>query len=177
MTGPAITVPVAVLRDALAAARSAVAGGAARFRPTVDRLAGIIDEFERPGLFSDPVAPVDAPRLPPMPKAPTSERMRRKAAPAAGTIRARIVDEVVSAAHKGLHGLTDHELEDRLGRTHQSVSAARNGLVADGWLTPATRDDGTPILRDNSFGNACQVWAPTPAAFAQAGDSPVDGDR
>ena len=48
--------------------------------------------------------------------------------------------------------LTDFDLEDLLGRTHQSVSAARNALMMAGLIT----DSGE--RRKNRRGNNCIVW-------------------
>jgi len=48
--------------------------------------------------------------------------------------------------------LTDFDLEDALGRSHQSVSAARNTLMNAGLVT----DSGK--TRPNARGNRCIVW-------------------
>jgi hypothetical protein len=55
-------------------------------------------------------------------------------------------------------GLTDDDLERLLGRAHQSVSATRNALVADGYLADTGR------VRTTRYGNPAVVWAPSPAA-------------
>lgn len=88
----------------------------------------------------------------------TSVRAALLTVPAVGTLRARVVAAV------GRTSRTDDELEVLLSRTHQSVSACRNRLVADGWLEPAADTDGTPILRDTRQGHPAQAWRLTPAA-------------
>lgn len=60
-------------------------------------------------------------------------------------------------------GLTDDDLERILKRAHQSVSATRNALVADGWL----EDSGA--RRETRYGNPAVVWRPTPAGALHAG--------
>lgn len=53
---------------------------------------------------------------------------------------------------RGERGYTDDELEIELGKSHQSVSACRNGLVADGLV----RDSGA--RRVTRYGNEAIVW-------------------
>lgn len=65
---------------------------------------------------------------------------------------------LVAAWTPAVGGLTDDDLERLLRRAHQSVSATRNALVADGYLT----DSGTTRL--TRYGNAAVVWQPAPAA-------------
>lgn len=53
------------------------------------------------------------------------------------------------------NGLTDYDLEDITGRSHQSVSGTRNSLVKDGLVT----DSG--VRRRNRFDNDVIVWRAT----------------
>ncbi len=109
--------------------------------------------------MTDPIRDVADNHLPRM-HAPTSRKMRDKALPRSGTFRMEILTAVTESAD----GMTDYDLEDHFERAHQSVSAARNGLVGDGWLEPAVYQDGAPIVRRNRHGNDAQVWIATGAA-------------
>ena len=60
-------------------------------------------------------------------------------------------DVYTALTHNPL-GLTDFDLEDALGRSHQSVSAARNALMMSGLVT----DSGK--RRPNRRGNNAIVW-------------------
>lgn len=104
------------------------------------------------------------PSLPVMHAAPTTQAMRAKALPRSGTLRLEIVTLISGVPIRWAPGHTDSELEGLTGRAHQSVSAARNGLVRDGWLTAATWGNGTPITRRTASGNPAQVWRLTGAA-------------
>lgn len=66
----------------------------------------------------------------------------------------------VACAPAALHGLTDDELERRLKRPHQTVSAARNHLVSIGWL----QDSGKTRIGRNRRPKV--VWTLTPAGVA-----------
>lgn len=109
-----------------------------------------------------------APSMPAMNNTPTTQAMRRSAWPRSGTLRLQILHLLQAA---GDHGFTDDELEVRTGRAHQSVSASRHGLRADGWLMPR-RDGvvghvgypGSLVERPTRSGNMAQVWVLTPAA-------------
>lgn len=81
------------------------------------------------------------------------------AVPGTGTLRRQIVEAVRLAP------ATDDELETRLGRTHQSVSAARNRLVEDGWLEPMAVL-GEIQTRPTRSGNDATVWALSPEGRA-----------
>jgi hypothetical protein len=59
---------------------------------------------------------------------------------------------VLTAIARNPLGLTDFDLESALGRSHQSVSAARNTLMNAGLVT----DSGK--TRPNARGNRCIVW-------------------
>lgn len=52
-------------------------------------------------------------------------------------------------------GFTDDQVEQMLGRSHQSVSAARNHLVKRGYLT------NSGLTRKNRWGNDAVVWSYT----------------
>lgn len=163
-----VEVPVDLLRNA--AAVTAEAPGLAAERVTA-RLRALLDSIDRPTLLGEapPVRDVEENYVPPMPKARTSERMRRKVWPRSGSMRLTLLRLVASS---GAHGMTDYDLEDRTMRSHQSVSATRNGLVADGWLAPATYPSGVPRERMNRHGNPAQVWVATPAAIERLRHDP-----
>lgn len=101
------------------------------------------------------------PSLPAMNGSATTQAMRRAAWPRSGSLRREIISAVAQSA---AGGLTDDALERMLGRSHQSVSAARHGLVSDGWLTAATYPNRTRITRRTRSGNPAQVWCLTPPA-------------
>lgn len=84
----------------------------------------------------------------------TSKAAAARALPASGSRRRTLLDMVAAA---GPHGRTDDEMEMETGWAHQSVSAARNGLVGDGWLTPLFRD-GQRVTRPTRTGNPAQAW-------------------
>ena len=77
----------------------------------------------------------------------TSQQMQQRMMPRSGTLRRQLFDLI--ATHGGL---SDYELEQHTGRSHQSVSASRNTLMNDGFI----EDSGWRRL--NGFGNACIVW-------------------
>lgn len=83
----------------------------------------------------------------------TSHVAAAAALPRLGTMRRAILAWI---GKRG--GMTDDELEVATGRTHQSVSAARNGLVRDGWLVSSTDPAGRPAVRLTRSGNAATVW-------------------
>lgn len=164
MMADAIAVPVDLVRIAAACLRATTSRQALH---AGQRLADLLREHEAPDLFSappEPVRDVVEHHLPPMHGAPTTQAMRRKVWPASGTYRMEMLRMVAAC---GDYGLSDYDLEDRMGRSHQSVSATRNGLVADGWLEPATHGNGTAKVRANRFGNDAQVWVPTRAALTR----------
>lgn len=159
-----VTVLAADLRAAVAHLRRLT--GTAH-RPMVERLAAAVAQFDTPDLFSQPVEPsrpIEEAHLPPMHGAPTTQRMRAAAFPRSGTLRARIV----ALIHESdIGGRTDDELEQITGKAHQSVSACRNGLAADGWLEAAVHGNGMPRMRRNRYDNMAQVWVATDAAKAR----------
>lgn len=79
----------------------------------------------------------------------TSSAAAKKAYPRTGTQRRAIFDAIGDC---GERGATDYELEVRFGWKHQSVSATRNGLVADGWVA----DSGK--RRETDSGAFAVVW-------------------
>jgi hypothetical protein len=68
---------------------------------------------------------------------------------ASGTFQA---DVLAAIRRRGAYGATDDELEVTLGRTHQSVSAARNTLVRKGQVIDSGR------RRKTRSKNAAIVW-------------------
>lgn len=72
---------------------------------------------------------------------------RRKALPRVGTFRRMVWDQIGR-----MGGATDDELEYALGKSHQSVSAARNSLMEDDLI----RDSGEK--RPTRYDNEAIVW-------------------
>lgn len=98
-------------------------------------------------------------------------RLSRKARPTSREAVARNADSIkgVQLAVYGLiskHplGMTDFDLEDALGRSHQSVSAARNALMMSGLVT----DSGK--RRPNRRGNNATVWVATSPSSEETSD-------
>lgn len=80
--------------------------------------------------------------------------------------------EVLDALQRNPLGLTDFDLESALGRTHQSVSAARNALMTAGLVS----DSGK--TRPNARGNHSIVWVLTSPSRMESddrSDSPDSG--
>lgn len=100
---------------------------------------------------------LDAPHMPDMNRTETTQAMRRAALPRSGSLRHRMVMSLLNFP------TTDDDLEVTLGRPHTSVSAARNGLMQQGWLQPY-RIDGEVVKRPTRAGNPAIVWTITPAA-------------
>jgi hypothetical protein len=67
---------------------------------------------------------------------------------------------VLDALRESPNGLSDFDLEDRLGRTHQTTSGARRALVLKGLV----EDSGSRSL--NRYGSEVIIWRLT--------DSPAD---
>jgi hypothetical protein len=68
-----------------------------------------------------------------------------------GSVQDRVLAKIMSYPA----GLTDDDIEQLLGRSHQSVSAARNHLVKRGYVW----DSG--LRRRNRWNNLAVVWAYT----------------
>lgn len=68
-----------------------------------------------------------------------------------GTLQADVLSALIRKSAM-FGGATDDELERLLGRSHQSVSGARNALVRKGYVV----DSGE--RRKNSHGNVAIVW-------------------
>ena len=85
----------------------------------------------------------------PLSKEPTDTQVAaaQRAFPKAGTRRREILDLIVSR-----QGLTDSEIEEVTGLSHQSASASRNSLMNDGYIV----DSGG--RRQNVRGNPEIVW-------------------
>lgn len=79
--------------------------------------------------------------------------MVAKALPRSGTFKA----ELLALINTHPHGLTDDEMERLTGRSHQSVSAARNSLMHDGHIKAHTTA-GQPVRRRTRYANEAQVW-------------------
>jgi hypothetical protein len=80
----------------------------------------------------------------------TSHAAAEAIRPAAGTIRARVLELIRRTP------MTDDELETVTGLTHQCVSARRRELVLDDLV----RDSG--LRRKTRSGRAAKVWEATP---------------
>lgn len=79
----------------------------------------------------------------------TSRMAAENVLPRTGTLRRQVHDLVNEV---GYSGITDEELELRLGGKHQSISACRRSLVIDGYLVDSGR------TRKNRTGNECIIW-------------------
>jgi hypothetical protein len=79
--------------------------------------------------------------------------MGAKALPRSGTFKAELLAIIRGRAQ----GATDDELEQLTGRSHQSVSAARNSLMRDGHIA-AAQHMGQPWRRTTRYANDAQVW-------------------
>lgn len=88
---------------------------------------------------------------------PTSVAVAQKMALKAG----RLNHEVFWLIYRASAGMADHELEAKMGRTHQSVSATRNTLMNKGYVHALGETRLTPA------GNEALVWTPTPWATAR----------
>lgn len=82
-------------------------------------------------------------------KAETSKQAAARALPRSGSDRRAVFEYVVRC---GDVGATDDEIEQTLDMSHQSASARRNSLVADGWLVNSGRK------RNTRTGSAASVW-------------------
>jgi hypothetical protein len=86
--------------------------------------------------------------------------------PKSGTLRAEVVEAI------RVRPQTDDELEQTLGRMHQSVSATTNRLRADGWLEPVMIAS-VPLTRKTRSGNDASVWMLTEAAIRRLREAPA----
>lgn len=109
-----------------------------------------LPEAERCREF-DPVAPAadenhwEKPRVD---KAANRDiNSRRSRMPRAGTFKRQVLDQIGR-----MRGATDDELEYATGKSHQSVSAARNALLEDDLIF----DSGE--RRPTRYGNDAIVW-------------------
>jgi len=75
-----------------------------------------------------------------------SRMARESSLPREGSKRRRILEALAAFPS------TDDELEKALGMSHQSLSAARRGLVKDGHV------EASGDLRKTSSGSMAQVW-------------------
>lgn len=98
----------------------------------------------------------------------TSVQAAAKAAPRHGTFQARLLT-LIAGRPAGV-GATDAELESLTGKTHQSVSAARNALMNKGLIEPLRAAcDGKPVQRDTPSGNPAQAWTVSAVGMAYLG--------
>jgi hypothetical protein len=72
-----------------------------------------------------------------------------------GTLQHDVLMLFINLAVAGGGGATDDDIEAALGRSHQSVSGARNTLVRKGYL----EDSG--LRRPNRYGNMAIRWSYT----------------
>lgn len=93
----------------------------------------------------------------------TSHAMVAKAMPRSGSFKADLLALIRSRPQ----GATDDELEQLTGRSHQSVSAARNSLMHDGHIVGQMRA-GQPVRRSTRYANQAQVWVAAAAAHEVA---------
>lgn len=97
----------------------------------------------------------------------TSRATARAITMRTGSVRRRILDELVAAPH----GLCDLELQTRLN-LNPSTQRPRRGELADhGLIRPRAGVDGKPGHRTIN-GTAWTVWEPTPAGYLAVGADP-----
>lgn len=99
----------------------------------------------------------------------TSHVAAAKVKPRSGLVRRDVYDEI---ARRGATGATDDEIETALGRSHQSVSGARNTLFNDDLI----RDSGA--RRKTRYSNDAIAWVVTDLSeqslAASALEDPLD---
>lgn len=121
-------------------------------------------DIPEPPSLLDPLPDPDENRLgrfsdPAVSGAPETQRQAAVLVyPETGSQRRRVLDAIVDAADDGM---TDDELERGLGLRHQTASARRNELAADGWIEDSGR------RRPTSSGRDAAVWILTEAGSAQ----------
>lgn len=98
----------------------------------------------------------------------TSQAAAGLASPVQYSVRQQIIKQL---AYLGELGLTDDQMEKRLGRPHQTVSSARNWLVEAGWV----RDSGQ--RRKTRSDRMAVVWTLTDAGIKQQGQTNWKGAR
>lgn len=81
----------------------------------------------------------------------TSREAARLAWPLQSSCRQAIIALMANVGALAAPGYTDRQLEQRLSRSHQTVSSARNWLVEAGWL----EDSG---IRRTTNGRPATVW-------------------
>lgn len=91
----------------------------------------------------------------------TSREAAELAALAQNSARRLIVTALMMSP---LPALSDDHLERKIGRSHQTISSARNWLVEAGWV----RDSGKRAI--TRAGREAIAWELTPAALRQIGD-------
>ena len=82
----------------------------------------------------------------------TSYDAYRDVMPRITRLHARIIDAIAIAERAGRRGLTDDEVEQRLGLSHQNVSARSHELRAAGVI------EATGIKRRTRNGRPAMVW-------------------
>lgn len=96
----------------------------------------------------------------------TSHAAAAKALPRSGTLRSAVFGVIAAA---GSRGATDDEIEQALGRSHQSVSGARNTLLRDDLI----RDSG--LRRPTRYHNDAIAWVTVDAAHQSEALQPMTG--
>jgi len=91
----------------------------------------------------------------------TSAQAAGLAEPVQYSTRHRVIRILDRRMERGGNGMTDDELEEASGNSHQTVSSARNWLVEAGWV----RDTG--IRRKTRSHRQAVVWELTPAGRQQ----------
>jgi len=97
----------------------------------------------------------------------TSRDAAMLAAPVQASARHAIIAALAHVPPMVEPGYTDEQLERRLGRSHQTVSSARNWLVNHGWVC----DSG--VKRKTRSNRDAVVWSLTPDASRQLREVPT----
>lgn len=121
----------------------------------------IVADLVACGLLTVPRGPVDRQHTVVGRDHPGTARAAAQAAlPRSGSFRAEVLRLIIES---DIRGMTDDEIEEKTGQPHQTVSARRNGLAADGWIVERNLP-GMPPTRDTRSGRAATVWVATAAA-------------
>lgn len=130
-------------------------------KPEAERCTSLTPATVTPKVPNKPLPPIDRKVAPVGRNHPeTAKQAAAKALPRSNTLRRTVFDLI---AESGARGVTDDEVEQVLGRSHQSISACRNSLLKDGHI----QDSGK--IRLTRWKNEAIAWVVTdPEQMRQA---------
>jgi hypothetical protein len=111
--------------------------------------------------------PATAARTTSLPMA-TSEAAAHYMSKSVHRVVGQVFAQILLVHQQGAIGLTTDAIEQRLSRSHQSVSPRVTDLRDQGWVEPAMSDGGHPLTRSTRYGQQATVWKPTDAAIEAA---------